>query len=107
MIKLHRENRLEAIIDPKLNGVYDSQGAEMLIQVALLCAQDSPESRPAMSEVVRMLEGEGLPERWEEMQEVRVAHRPTFEIQLRRNCSVNGDPQSLFIPDAIELSEGR
>ncbi|KAF3337631.1 putative LRR receptor-like serine/threonine-protein kinase [Carex littledalei] len=104
---LPRENRLEAIIDPKLNGMYDSQGAEMLIQVALRCTQTSPERRPAMSEVVRKLQGEGLAESWEELQEVQVTHRLTFEIdQRRRNCLINGD-ESLYIPDAIELSYGR
>ncbi|CAA6665117.1 unnamed protein product [Spirodela intermedia] len=33
---------------------------EQLIQVALLCTQSSPMERPKMSEVVRMLEGDGL-----------------------------------------------
>jgi hypothetical protein len=107
VINHHIKNKLEAIIDSKLNGMYDSHGAEMLIQVALLCTQDSPESRPTMSEVVRMLEGEGLPGRWEELQEMRVLHRPTFGIeQLRRNCPVNCE-ESLYIASAIELSDGR
>ncbi|XP_078172452.1 LRR receptor kinase SERK2-like isoform X3 [Carex rostrata] len=104
---LPRENRLQAIIDPKLNGMYDDQGAEMLIQVALRCTQTSPERRPAMSEVVRRLQGEGLAENWEELQEVQVTHRMAFEIdQRRRNCLINGDV-SLYVPDAIELSYGR
>ena len=37
-----------------------------IVQSALLCTQASPEDHPAMSEVVRMLEGERLAERWEE-----------------------------------------
>ncbi|GMP39103.1 hypothetical protein CsSME_00010074 [Camellia sinensis var. sinensis] len=37
-----------------------------LIQVALLCTLSSPMERPKMSEVVKMLEGDGLADRWEE-----------------------------------------
>ena len=86
---LPRENRLEAIVDPKLNSMYDSQGVEMLILVALRCTQTSPERRPTMSEVVRNLREEGLAENWEELQEVQVTHRLAFEIdQRRRNCLI-------------------
>ncbi|KAG4997328.1 hypothetical protein JHK85_028767 [Glycine max] len=41
-----------------------------IVQSALLCTQASPEDHPLMSEVVRMLEGERLAERWEEWQYV-------------------------------------
>ncbi|KAJ1696235.1 hypothetical protein LUZ63_004747 [Rhynchospora breviuscula] len=106
VIKLRRENRLHAIIDPKLNGMYDSQDAEMLVHVALLCTQPSPDRRPAMSDVVHMLEGECLAEKWVELQEVQVTNRPTFEIYyLRRNCLKDGE--SLYMQEAIELSDGR
>uniref|UniRef100_A0A803MUZ4 Protein kinase domain-containing protein n=1 Tax=Chenopodium quinoa TaxID=63459 RepID=A0A803MUZ4_CHEQI len=49
-------------------GNYIDAEVEQLIQVALLCTQSSPMERPKMSEVVRMLEGDGLAERWEEWQ---------------------------------------
>ncbi|GMH11891.1 hypothetical protein Nepgr_013732 [Nepenthes gracilis] len=61
--KLEREKRLDQIVDRNLNKNYDIQEVEMMIQVALLCTQATPEDRPTMSEVVRMLEGEGLAER--------------------------------------------
>ncbi|KAA8535405.1 hypothetical protein F0562_030408 [Nyssa sinensis] len=35
-----------------------------MLQVALLCTQYLPAHRPKMSEVVRMLEGDGLAEKW-------------------------------------------
>ena len=35
-----------------------------MLQVALLCTQFLPAHRPKMSEVVRMLEGDGLAEKW-------------------------------------------
>ena len=102
--KLEREKRLDAIVDRNLNRNYDIQEVEMMIQVALLCTQPSPEDRPAMSEVVRMLEGEGLAERWEEWQHVEVSRRQEYE-RLQRRFDWGED--SLYHQDAIELSGGR
>ncbi|CAA0838163.1 Probable LRR receptor-like serine/threonine-protein kinase [Striga hermonthica] len=103
--KLEREKRLEGIVDRNLRREYEIDEVEMMIQVALLCTQSSPEDRPAMSEVVRMLEGEGLAERWEEWQHVEVTRRQEFE-RLHRRFDWGGD-DSLHNQDAIELSGGR
>ncbi|KAK8312386.1 hypothetical protein V6Z12_D01G038300 [Gossypium hirsutum] len=81
---LEREKMLDAIVDRNLNKNYIMQEVEAMIQVALLCTQSSPEDRPAMSEVVRMLEGEGLAERWEEWQHVEVMRRQEYERMQRR-----------------------
>ncbi|KAK6121021.1 hypothetical protein DH2020_045240 [Rehmannia glutinosa] len=62
------EKKLEALVDADLQGNYINEEVEQLIQVALLCTQSSPMERPKMSDVVRMLEGDGLAERWEEWQ---------------------------------------
>ncbi|XP_027917130.1 BRASSINOSTEROID INSENSITIVE 1-associated receptor kinase 1-like isoform X2 [Vigna unguiculata] len=62
---LLKEKRLETLVDGDLDGNYEEEEVEELIQVALLCTQSSPFERPKMSEVVRMLEGEGLAEKWE------------------------------------------
>ncbi|KAM7529294.1 hypothetical protein LguiB_032704 [Lonicera macranthoides] len=102
--KLEREKRLEAIVDRNLRREYKIQEVEMMIQVALLCTQSSPEDRPAMSEVVRMLEGEGLAERWEEWQHVEVNRRQEYE-RLQRRFDWGED--SIYNQDAIELSGGR
>ncbi|KAM5574782.1 BRASSINOSTEROID INSENSITIVE 1-associated receptor kinase 1 [Rosa sericea] len=65
---LLKDRKLEALVDADLQGDYIDEEVEQLIQVALLCTSGSPGERPKMSEVVRMLEGDGLAERWEEWQ---------------------------------------
>ncbi|XP_027367643.1 probable LRR receptor-like serine/threonine-protein kinase At5g10290 isoform X2 [Abrus precatorius] len=102
--KLEREKRLDAIVDRNLIKNYNIQEVEMMIQVALLCTQATPEDRPLMSEVVRMLEGEGLAERWEEWQHVEVNRRQEYE-RLQRRFDWGED--SVYNQDAIELSGGR
>lgn len=102
--KLQREGRLDGIVDCNLDQNYNIHEVEMMIQVALLCTQSSPEDRPAMSEVVRMLEGEGLAERWEEWQHVEVTRRQEYE-RLHRRFDWGED--SIYNQDAVELSGGR
>lgn len=102
--KLEREKRLEAIVDRNLNKNYNMQEVEMMIKVALLCTQATSEDRPLMSEVVRMLEGEGLAERWEEWQHVEVNRRQEYD-RLQRRFDWGED--SVYNQDAIELSGGR
>ncbi|OEL19792.1 putative LRR receptor-like serine/threonine-protein kinase [Dichanthelium oligosanthes] len=102
--KLQREGQLDSIVDGNLNQNYDSEELEMIIQIALLCTQASPEDRPSMSEVVRMLEGEGLAERWEEWQQVEVTRRQEYE-QMQRRFDWGED--SVYNQEAIELSAGR
>lgn len=74
------------LVDPDLQNNYIEVEVESLIQVALLCTQSSPMERPKMSEVVRMLEGDGLAERWEEWQKVEVV-RQEMEMDPRNHNS--------------------
>ncbi|KAL6646831.1 hypothetical protein ACP70R_015525 [Stipagrostis hirtigluma subsp. patula] len=102
--KLQREGQLGSIVDCNLNQNYDGEDVQMMIQIALLCTQASPEDRPSMSEVVRMLEGEGLAERWEEWQQVEVTRRQQYE---RMHHRFDWGDDSFHNPEAIELSAGR
>ncbi|KAK4485932.1 hypothetical protein RD792_008583 [Penstemon davidsonii] len=102
--KLQMEKKLDAIVDRNLSKNFNIEEVEMMIQVALLCTQSSPEERPAMSDVVRMLEGEGLAERWEEWQHVEVTRRQEYE-RLQRRFDWGED--SIYNQDAVELSGGR
>ncbi|XP_006853178.2 probable LRR receptor-like serine/threonine-protein kinase At5g10290 isoform X1 [Amborella trichopoda] len=102
--KLEREKRLDAIVDRNLKQNYDSREVETMIQVALLCTQSSPEERPKMAEVVRMLEGEGLAQRWEEWQQVEVVRRQEYE---RLHSRFDWAEDSVYNQDAVQLSGGR
>ncbi|KAL6637069.1 hypothetical protein ACP70R_024641 [Stipagrostis hirtigluma subsp. patula] len=86
--KLQREGHLKTIVDRSLNRSYNGQEVEMMVQIALLCTQPYPEDRPSMSKVVRMLDGEGLAEQWEECQlammrrqEYEWMQQPVAELQ--------------------------
>ncbi|GJM85338.1 hypothetical protein PR202_ga01779 [Eleusine coracana subsp. coracana] len=101
---LLKEKKVEMLVDPDLQNNYQETEVENLIQVALLCTQGSPLDRPKMSEVVRMLEGDGLAERWDEWQKVEVVRQEAESAPLRNdwivdstynlravNCPVQGD----------------
>lgn len=49
------QGRCRNLVDHKLKDNYDEEELVRLIQVAALCAQNSPENRPTMQEVVGML----------------------------------------------------
>lgn len=62
---LLKDKRLKTLVDADMQGQHEEHEVEQLILVALLCTQGSPKERPKMAEVVSMLEGAGLTERWE------------------------------------------
>eukprot|EP00258_Populus_trichocarpa_P031951 XP_024447970.1 probable LRR receptor-like serine/threonine-protein kinase At1g29720 isoform X3 [Populus trichocarpa] len=60
---LQKKENLMEIVDPKLQSEFNKEEAERMIKAALLCTNASPSLRPAMSEVVSMLEGQtSIPE---------------------------------------------
>lgn len=63
--KVHQEKMFDLLVDQDLGPHYDRIEVAEMVQVALLCTQFQPSHRPRMSEVVRMLEGDGLAEKWE------------------------------------------
>ncbi|XP_010687665.2 probable LRR receptor-like serine/threonine-protein kinase At2g23950 isoform X2 [Beta vulgaris subsp. vulgaris] len=62
--KIQQEKKVEVLVDRELGTNYDRIDVGEMLQVALLCTQYLPAHRPKMSEVVRMLEGDGLAEKW-------------------------------------------
>ncbi|KAI4336486.1 hypothetical protein L6164_015008 [Bauhinia variegata] len=103
--KLLRENRLEDIVDRNLEG-YDPKEVEAVVQVALLCAQGSPEERPTMSEVVKMLQGVGLAERWAEWERDQLEEANNQKFSLG-NEDIPWYGESSHDQEAIQLSTPR
>ncbi|XP_062177462.1 BRASSINOSTEROID INSENSITIVE 1-associated receptor kinase 1-like [Alnus glutinosa] len=97
---LLKDKKLETLVDPDLQGEYVEDQVEQLIQVALLCTQGSPMERPKMSEVVRMLEGDGLAERWEEWQKEEM-FRQDFNNIPHPNAGWIVDSASHIPPDEL------
>ncbi|XP_050384340.1 protein NSP-INTERACTING KINASE 1-like [Argentina anserina] len=103
--KLHHEKKLEMLVDKDLSTNYDRMELEEMIQVALLCTQYLPGLRPKMSEVVRMLEGDGLVERWEASQRAESTKSKAYFSSSDRYSDLTDD--SSLLVQAMELSGPR
>ncbi|KAJ1276312.1 hypothetical protein BS78_05G204800, partial [Paspalum vaginatum] len=63
---LMEERRLCDIVDRNLGGAYNLEELKKITQIALRCTNMEPDQRPAMSDVVKMLNGELVPaELWD------------------------------------------
>ncbi|KAM0932833.1 putative protein kinase RLK-Pelle-LRR-II family [Dioscorea sansibarensis] len=103
--KLHQEDKLSMMVDKDLKNNYDRVELEEMVQVALLCTQYHPSQRPKMAEVLRMLEGDGLAERWEASQKVDTPKfRSSEQPPLKYMDFVD---ESSLVVEAIELSGPR
>ncbi|XP_022763750.1 BRASSINOSTEROID INSENSITIVE 1-associated receptor kinase 1-like [Durio zibethinus] len=98
---LLKERKLETLVDSDLQGNYIEDEVEQLIQVALLCTQGSPVERPKMAEVVRMLEGDGLAERWEEWQKEEMFRQEYTPTHLPNANWIIADSTSHIPPDEL------
>ncbi|KAL3824025.1 hypothetical protein ACJIZ3_020054 [Penstemon smallii] len=104
--KIHQEKKLDILVDKDLKNNYDRIELEEMVQVALLCTQYLPSQRPKMSEVVRMLEGDGLAEKWEASQRAEVTRCRANEFSSSERYSDLTDDSSLLV-QAMELSGPR
>lgn len=57
---LLEEYAVAELIDPLLGSCYSEQDIKSMLRCAFLCIQRDPHSRPRMSQVLRMLEGDGF-----------------------------------------------
>ncbi|TKW13666.2 hypothetical protein SEVIR_5G117600v4 [Setaria viridis] len=104
--KLHQEKQLSMMVDKDLGSNYDRVELEEMVQVALLCTQYYPSHRPRMSEVIRMLEGDGLAEKWEASQNVDTPKSVSSELLPPKYMDFAADESSLGL-EAMELSGPR
>ncbi|KAL3564731.1 hypothetical protein D5086_032777 [Populus alba] len=102
--KLLRENRLDDIVDGNLK-TYDRKEVETIVQVALLCTHSSPEGRPKMEEVVKMLRGIGLAERWAKWEQLEDAMNQDLAVLMSQQYIWAED--SSIDQEAIQLSRAR
>ncbi|CAH2051976.1 unnamed protein product [Thlaspi arvense] len=89
------KNKLESLVDAELEGNYVDKEVEQLIQMALLCTKISSLERPKMFEVVRMLEGDSLAEKWEEWQKEEMLTQD-FNYQTYTQADINW-----LIPESV------
>ncbi|KAL0385524.1 UNVERIFIED_CONTAM: protein NSP-INTERACTING kinase [Sesamum radiatum] len=103
--KLHQEGKLNLMVDKDLKNDFDRVELEEMVQVALLCTQFNPSHRPKMSEVLRMLEGDGLAEKWEQSQNDETPRYRSFEHPPQRYSDFI--EESSLVVEAMELSGPR
>jgi hypothetical protein len=103
--KVYQEKKLDLIVDKDLKGFFDRVELEEMVQVALLSTQFHPAHRPKMSEVLRMLEGDGLAERWEASQKTETPSYRRAESIPRKYSDFIEDTS--FTVQPMELSGPR
>ncbi|KAE9602748.1 hypothetical protein Lal_00049415 [Lupinus albus] len=101
--KLVRENRVGDIVDKNLEN-YDTKEVETIIQVALLCTQGFPEDRPTMSEVLKMLQGIGLADKWANWKQLEETRNQEFSLMTHQFV---WSDESTFDQETIHLSKAR
>ncbi|KAL5994626.1 hypothetical protein ACLOJK_024679 [Asimina triloba] len=98
-LPLVREGKFDEVVDPKLGGKYVEEQLQRVVLVALMCAQNRPEKRPTILEVVDLLKGEKL---------LNVANDELFQIDGTGNDreGLSGaDDSSEFISEEKEVKE--
>ncbi|KAJ8758957.1 hypothetical protein K2173_003195 [Erythroxylum novogranatense] len=103
--KLHLEGKLNLMVDRDLRGNFDMIELEEMVQVALLCTQFNPIHRPKMSDVLKMLEGDGLAEKWEASQKIETPKLRSFDYSRQRYSDFI--EESSLVTEAMELSGPR
>ncbi|XP_060213954.1 protein NSP-INTERACTING KINASE 3-like isoform X1 [Lycium barbarum] len=102
--KLHQEGKLNLMVDKDLKNNFDRIELEEMVKVVLLCTHFNPSHRPKMSEALRMLEGDGLAEKWEASQKLETPRNRAFEHTPQRYSNYE-EESSLVEP--MELSGPR
>ncbi|XP_051133638.1 probable LRR receptor-like serine/threonine-protein kinase At5g45780 [Andrographis paniculata] len=109
---LYEEKRVEVLVDKNLKGCFDGEEVEKAVELALKCTQSSPERRPRMSEVLKVLEEEieGRRDEQQQQQQQEVeggeGEEDGASFSFPWNCGEGVEESSVTI-EAIELSGPR
>ncbi|XP_040379842.1 protein NSP-INTERACTING KINASE 3-like [Oryza brachyantha] len=107
--ELLEENKLSSFVDSRLRDSYAIAELEEMVQIALLCTVYSPDHRPSMSEIVRMLEESdgSAAEKWEALKNVNRSKPSTPEFMLSPPVNFGPDEYDSIQLEAVELSGPR
>ncbi|CAN6980271.1 unnamed protein product [Brassica rapa subsp. trilocularis] len=119
--ELYERNELVDLVDIALGGVFDAEEACRYLRIGLLCTQDSPQLRPTMSIVVKLLTEEkdidtkkitkpGLISDFMDMKVREPVETKTEEVNTRCNytnpSSYNASPSSRTSDNSNGYSSG-
>jgi hypothetical protein len=102
---LHERGDLLELVDKRLGSDFNKKEAMVMINVALLCTNETSNLRPSMSSVVSMLEGrtvvpEFVSESSEVMNEQKLQEMSRYYSQIDENSKVSkSQSRSLSIDD--------
>ncbi|KAI3764512.1 hypothetical protein L2E82_14521 [Cichorium intybus] len=105
-VDLKQKGSLIDLVDPRLGSEFNKKEAVRMIEIALLCTNESPALRPIMSEVVNILEGHN---KIEELNLNKItsedeASFQTFGAKFERTQSHDFDQTSISINPASSSS---
>ncbi|GLT46675.1 hypothetical protein SLA2020_204250 [Shorea laevis] len=90
------EKKFSELVDPKLNGKYVEEELKRVIFVALICADNQPEKRPTMLEVLELLKGESK-EKLAELENNELFRRP--QAAESTDVTSSAEESSEIIPE--------
>ncbi|KAJ8447168.1 hypothetical protein Cgig2_022897 [Carnegiea gigantea] len=89
------------------SGIEDEEDVLLLDHVAILCTQPAPEDRPRMPEVVKMLKGVGLAQRWGEWERLEEARNRELQLSLMTHRFAWMHESTIEVQEALQLSAPR
>uniref|UniRef100_A0A0E0KZ17 non-specific serine/threonine protein kinase n=1 Tax=Oryza punctata TaxID=4537 RepID=A0A0E0KZ17_ORYPU len=102
-------NKLSSFVDSRLRDNYVIAELEEMVKIALLCTMYSPDQRPSMAEIARMLqESDGsVAEKWEALKDAERSKPSTPEFMLSPPVNFAPDECNSIQLEAVELSGPR
>ncbi|KAL1366873.1 hypothetical protein HN51_020924 [Arachis hypogaea] len=88
------ERKFSELADPRLNGEYVEEELKRVVFTALICAQNQPEKRPTMLDVVELLKGESKD---------KISQIENSELFKSHPAVENSDPKSGTEDDGSDL----